>query len=187
LRLCRGRDGGRLLGLAATVALALPAAAAAGGATGPQAGVHVDPGSPAAKEYAIPLGQARANGGGSSGSGSGQLFGSGITRASASSAPNRGQQPTSASAGTARSTHRVARAGAQAHRRVPGRVAVHARAGRAGAPGGPAQASRVLGSGSGAGSGLIWMLAAAALVLALGGAGGAALARRGRRARPISQ
>lgn len=41
-------------------------------------GVHVDPGSPAAKEYSIPLSTARGQPSGSSSSG--QLFGNGITK-----------------------------------------------------------------------------------------------------------
>ena len=42
-------------------------------------GVHVDPGSPAAHEYALPLGQARSGGGGSSSGSEGTtLFGAGI-------------------------------------------------------------------------------------------------------------
>jgi hypothetical protein len=45
-------------------------------------GVHVDPGSPAAHEYALPLGQARQTGGGSGTSNgsseNGSLFGAGI-------------------------------------------------------------------------------------------------------------
>lgn len=65
--------------------MALLATAAVGSASPPLAaalepGVHVDPGSPAAKEYAIPLTQARQTGqGGSTRSGSsGTLFGAGI-------------------------------------------------------------------------------------------------------------
>ncbi|MDQ6778682.1 MAG: hypothetical protein M3071_21210, partial [Actinomycetota bacterium] len=54
--------------MGSSVALARPA---------PPPGVHIDPGSPVAKEYAIPLASARGGGG----SGSGQLFGGGITRA----------------------------------------------------------------------------------------------------------
>lgn len=47
--------------------------------TGLEPGVHVDPGSPAAKEYVIPLSQARQMGAeGSSGSSSPPLFGAGI-------------------------------------------------------------------------------------------------------------
>jgi hypothetical protein len=43
-------------------------------------GVHVDPGSPAAKEYVLPLNQARQSGGSSSSNdGAAPLFGAGIT------------------------------------------------------------------------------------------------------------
>src|SRR6476619_4464476 len=51
-------------------------------------GVHVDPNSPAGKEYALPLDSARrdANGGGDSAAGSGApLFGVGISRQGGSS------------------------------------------------------------------------------------------------------
>lgn len=49
-------------------------------ATGLEPGVHLDPGSPAAKEYALPLNQARQTGGGSrhASTGSAALFGAGI-------------------------------------------------------------------------------------------------------------
>ena len=53
--------------------LAPPAAAAL------EPGVHIDPGSPAAKEYALPLNQARETGAGSTPSGSSETpFGAGI-------------------------------------------------------------------------------------------------------------
>jgi hypothetical protein len=66
---------------AAAVALAGGALAAAP-ASALEPGVHVDPGSPAAKEYAIPLGQARQLGGVESYSSSSEtkLFGAGIKR-----------------------------------------------------------------------------------------------------------
>lgn len=48
-------------------------------ATGLEPGVHADPGSPATKEYALPLNQARQTGGGTpTTSGSAALFGVGI-------------------------------------------------------------------------------------------------------------
>lgn len=76
-------------------------------------GVHADPGSPAAKEYALPLAQAREMGGGRPIRGrSGALFGAGIEpsrraparheggAASASSNRRPSARPTSAAAGT---------------------------------------------------------------------------------------
>jgi hypothetical protein len=56
-------------------------AVSAHAATGLEPGVHVDPGSPAAKEYALPLNQARQTGANTSGkasTGSAALFGAGI-------------------------------------------------------------------------------------------------------------
>jgi hypothetical protein len=47
-------------------------------AAGLEPGVHVDPGSPAAKEYALPLNQARQTEGGSSSGSSETSFGAGI-------------------------------------------------------------------------------------------------------------
>jgi hypothetical protein len=60
-------------------------------------GVHVDPGSPAAKEYALPVSQARGAGGGSEGSHE-QLFGAGIKPPSSGSP--RGGSPRGGSAGS---------------------------------------------------------------------------------------
>jgi hypothetical protein len=144
----------------------------------PSPGVHIDPGSPAAKEYAIPLAQAR--GGGSGGSGSGQLFGRGITR-SPTVAPS--SAPTDASP-TAEATAAPVTPSRKRHRRVAHHAAVRARA----AP--RAQAGQIAAAPTtqisapartaGSGSGIAWMLGVAALVLALGGLGGAVLARHGR-------
>ena len=74
------------MALAALASACLAASPGSAGALEP--GVHVDPGSPAAKEYALPLNQARqtgqpsANAAGSSGSepssGEASLFGAGI-------------------------------------------------------------------------------------------------------------
>jgi hypothetical protein len=65
---------------AVALALACPIASAQA-ATGLEPGVHIDPGSPAAKEYALPLNQARQTGAPSPSSqpgGEGTLFGAGI-------------------------------------------------------------------------------------------------------------
>jgi hypothetical protein len=50
----------------------------AGAATGLEPGVHVDPGSPAAKEYALPLNQARQTGASTAGPAAAAPFGAGI-------------------------------------------------------------------------------------------------------------
>jgi hypothetical protein len=77
---------GRSAGLAALASVCIAGWPASAGAL--EQGVHVDPGSPAAKEYALPLNQARqtvnassgaaGSGGSRSGSGESSLFGAGI-------------------------------------------------------------------------------------------------------------
>lgn len=66
----------RTLGALAVIASCCSILAAPAWALEP--GVHVDPGSPAAHEYALPLGQARSTGGGSSTGEGATLFGAGI-------------------------------------------------------------------------------------------------------------
>ena len=157
------------------LAMAGPAAATVPAALSP--GVHVDPNSPAAKEYAIPLEQARG-GGASGGSAATQLFGSGITRAAGSTSLPRASRATSAGAGTHGRALR-SRTGLS----TPGRRAVTAQS----HPAHPASAptpDKLLGAGRGGSTGIAWMLGAAALVLALGVLGGAALTRRSRGTHP---
>src|SRR3954469_21205866 len=91
-----------LLPLAALLAIGPPAGASAED----EPGVHADPGSPAGKEYVIPLEGARreaSGGGGSAGSQSGgggggsaaspaPLFGAGIKAAKKGSGSGRGEQ-----------------------------------------------------------------------------------------------
>lgn len=182
-------------------ALALPSSAFASRGSP----VHVDPASPVAKEYALPL--ATARGAAPESGQSGKLFGSGIKHPSSSAAPTTTaathqtttaatQQTTTAAAPTpppeqpaaptptptATTTTPTAPARPPAHRQpthvttvtlpvlttpaTPKRLAAKAT---------PA-AYRVLKPGSG--FGLLWMVAAAVLVLALGSAGGLALSRR---------
>jgi hypothetical protein len=75
-------------------------AASAQAATALEPGVHVDPGSPAAKEYALPLNQARQTGSetGSKANSESTLFGAGIKPPSSPGSPPRagaapGQSP----------------------------------------------------------------------------------------------
>jgi hypothetical protein len=146
-----------MLVVAAT--LAGPGVAAAA----PARGVHIDPGTPAGKQYAIPLGQARSTGAPShvAAAGSAQLFGAGIT----SSEPSAATHPTGAAGG--RTTRRSAPSPAAGKPPAvkPAAVAI-------------IPVRKLLGSGPGESSGVWWMLAAGALVLVLGGLGGAVLARR---------
>jgi hypothetical protein len=73
----------RVLGVSVTGALAVLAVSlsiSTQAAIGLEPGVHVDPGSPAAKQYALPLNQAReiGRGGGAGAGASSSLFGAGI-------------------------------------------------------------------------------------------------------------
>jgi hypothetical protein len=164
-----------MIAFALLPAAATPAAAAPSKTLAP--GVYIDPGSPVAKEYAIPLAQARAGGGSGGGSGSGQPFGSGITRA-----PNA---PSPVPAGTGGASPAAAAPTRRPRvKKLPSSVQHRSgsqdRAGHVVAS--PAAPAALPGSShSGAGAGIAWMLGAAALVLALGGLGGAVLARVGRR------
>lgn len=149
--------------LAVAAALAGPGVALAASAPG----VHIDPGSPAGKEYAIPLGQARSTGTPTNltGTGSAQLFGAGITPSEPSASTRSALATSHRPAGRTTSApgERNPRTGAIT--RKPAALAI-------------TPVSKLLGGGSGESSGLWWMLAAGSLVLLLGGLGGAVLARR---------
>ncbi len=130
-------------------------------------GVHIDPGSPAAKEYAIPLSAARQTGAGSGGGSSSSLFGAGIAPRGPGSPPNahsgtagRGGATKISAGGSAaglRAEHVVARES------LPSSVL--------------ASSSRV----SGDGDSLLALLAGGAGILVLGGLGGTFLRRARRR------
>jgi hypothetical protein len=146
-------------------------------AAGVPSGVRVDPGSPAAKEYAIPLSQARGGGG----SGSGSLFGRGVTKAPTPAASTPAPVAVVGTGTKIASRHKRA----AAHRRAAGRPRVRVPAGSVAEASPRHAASRVPpgGSvaGSGGGSGIVWMLGVAALVLALGGVGSVVVGRYSRR------
>jgi len=158
-----------LIGLIAVVALPGVAAAAPAG-SGPATispGVHVDPGSPAAKEYAVPLGQARGGRGGT-------VFGAGITPTGG----GPGSPPPSANTGSQQPSRPGGAAGSPSRGR--GVVRGSRRTPRSGGPG--VVASRELPSPrAGGGNPLGWMLASALLVLVLGSAGAAIIQRRTRK------
>lgn len=134
-------------------------------------GVHGDPGSPAGKEYAFPLGQARGIGGGSGG------FGSGIKRGGTQSV-------------AAGSRRRSAAAGGSFSRRqsAPASVAAHPEPGSIQRGGTRALASRriVPSGGNTLGTPALWMLGVALGVVALGWFGGEALVRLFRSDRPTA-
>jgi hypothetical protein len=169
--------------------LALPASALASGSP-----VHVDPSSPVAKEYALPL--ATARGAPPESGQSGKLFGSGIKHTSSTVAqtttqvvttpppppppPPTEQQVTPIT--TASTTTPTSPPRPPVRRHPPHVTTVTlpvlttpGTTKRLTAKATPA-AYRVLKPGSG--SGLLWMVVAAVLVLALGSAGGLALSRR---------
>jgi hypothetical protein len=191
-----------LTALAATLTAVAPTAAVAG-STSPTAGVHVDPGSPVAKEYALPLATAR---GAPADTGSnGTLFGSGIAKSDsgasqsgdhptgAATTPQRTSQPTTVAPATTTTSavvttttmrpsgvkHRRRPAPRPRVRKVPARRASSDLANATAVP----TAFHVLHPGSG--SGWLWMLLPALIVLALAGGGALVLARgRHRKADP---
>jgi hypothetical protein len=148
--------------LAVTLVALSPAAAQAD--AGLEPGVHVDPGSPAAKEYAIPLGQARQIGAeGSGDSSSTPLFGAGIGP--------RGRGGSSHSNSGAGRTSRIAPASGPGSRRDRASSGI---AGRESLP------SSVLASSSrasGESGSLLALLTGGVAILILGGVGGAMLRR----------
>jgi hypothetical protein len=163
--------------------LAFPAAASASKGSP----VHVDPGSPVAKEYALPL--ATARGAPPESGRSGGLFGSGIkhrgsgstsshTTTSSETPPPVQTETTPPVTTTATQTttspkhHRTRRITTVT---FPDLVTTPATGTTPTADAIPA-AYKVLRPGSG--SGLLWMVLAAVVVVALGAAGGLALARR---------
>lgn len=176
-------------------ALALPASALASGSP-----VHVDPSSPVAKEYALPL--ATARGAPPESGQSGKLFGSGIRHTSSTVAPTTTEVVTTpppppptrqqvTPIATASTTTPITTASTTTSTSPPKPPVRHhpphvttvtlpvltttGATKRLAARATPA-AYRVLKPGSG--SGLLWMVVAAVLVLALGSAGGVALSRR---------
>jgi hypothetical protein len=147
-----------MAGILATLALSCVASSAQA-ATGLEPGVHADPGSPATKEYALPLNQARQTGRGSPGhttSSSATLFGAGI------------KPPGSGGSGRARSTAGNTSSGMQ-------------RGAPSSGPGAPVpaivlRAARSQASSNGNGS-LLTLLGGGAIILVLGGFGGTLMRR----------
>jgi hypothetical protein len=175
------------------VAIALLAASCSGvmaqGAAGLEPGVHVDPGSPSAKEYALPLTQGRQTGAGSTGAGS---PGGGSTSSTGSETPfgagikppgSGGPGSHSGSGSRAGSGSRSAGAGARGAQRTGGTSS--------GSPGGQepqvslpplVQQSEDAHSSGGAGS-LPVLIGGGVAILVLGGFGGTVL-RHSRRPNP---
>jgi hypothetical protein len=140
--------------------------------TNPQAGVHVDPGSPAGKEYQFPVAGARgetAGGGQQSSSGNPPLFGVGVSPAAAATGSTDQTNP---NRGTASATNGGARSGPHAASSAASSAAV----GPSSAEGSPALATT--GSAGAGGSGWIPLAVGGLLVLVLGGGGGLMLRQR---------
>jgi hypothetical protein len=143
-------------------------AASAQVAAGLEPGVQADPGSPAAKEYALPLNQARQTGGGAPGngaSGPAKLFGAGI------------KPPDSAGSARSRSS-----AGGAPHGARPGASGVISYDRGAPVPAIVLRAARSQGSSNGGGS-ILALLGGGVAIIVLGAFGGT-LMRRGRQSEP---
>jgi hypothetical protein len=157
------------------ICLILNAATAASARAGnPSTGVRVDPNSPVSKEYAIPLGAARSTGQPPNSTGqptSGgspsavQWFGDGIRRATGATGTGPG--------------------GAGNGREGTSRAATRRPAGDR-APAGAGSAQSSAGLGRPGGSGVLWMLAMAGGVPALGALAAGLMSMSGRRTRLTS-
>ena len=157
----------------ALLAILAPQAALASAPT-LQPGVHVDPGSPAGKQYQIPIVGARSEtaGGGSAGSADPPLFGVGVTPAAASAGTSTPSGATSSAAHGANSGSAGSHATGATHRHSSSGANLVASASTSSPAVSPA-------STGGAGTnGWIALVAGGILVLALGGGGGLALRRR---------
>lgn len=144
-------------------------AASAQAATGLEPGVHIDPGSPAAKEYALPLNQARQTGSSPTTGSSAAVaapFGAGIhpPGGSGGGSSHRG------SAGSGVAPPNASRANASRTRAILPAVVLRSASGRA-SSGGDASILALLGGG--------------VAILVLGGFGGMVL-RRSHRATPLA-
>jgi hypothetical protein len=171
----------RVLSVSVTGALAALAASlviSTQAATGLEPGVHVDPGSPAAKQYALPLNQAREIGRGGAGPGASAspLFGAGIGNA-------RSHRSTVAAKGTGPDGRAGAGSGAGAAepRRLPHGGSSSDRSALASLDASHLDIAAHEGSGDGS---LLALLGGGIVVLLLGGAGGVAVRRVGRSTPP---
>jgi hypothetical protein len=171
----------------AVEALTFSASAAVAAPPTPSQGVHVDPNSPVAKEYSIPLSNARGAAAGTADPG--PLFGSGITKrgpgssggASAGSAAvvSISQSPSNTKVGQARGGSAKRHA---SNKGSPAAAGAATPVSAVSADAAPPPAVKVLRSGSG--SAVAWMVGLAVVVLALGGLGGYLVTRRGHQMHP---
>jgi hypothetical protein len=164
------------LAMLGSVLGALTMGVAAAGALEP--GVHVDPGSPAAKEYALPLSQARQTGAdpASSPGASEPSFGAGIKP------PRSGGPGGPGGPGTHGSAGRATGAGSPPHRRTSAGSSDHAAAATPPLPPAVRRAVAAADSSGGGGS-LPALIGGGVAILVLGGFGGTVL-RHSRRPTP---
>ncbi|HEX5225896.1 MAG TPA: hypothetical protein VFW29_12280 [Solirubrobacteraceae bacterium] len=142
-------------------------------------GVHIDPGSPAAKEYAIPLSQARegGRGGGSSGT-EAALFGTGITPPSSGSGHGGGGHGSGSGHG---GSGAGASGGGTGTGGATGPGASSGGSASGGGAGGGATPAAVLhgaGDSSSGGSSLLVLIGGGVAILVLAGFGGTVLRHR---------
>jgi hypothetical protein len=163
--------------------------ASAQAASALEPGVHVDPGSPAAKEYALPLDQARQTGTESSSqpNSEGGLFGAGI-KPPGSGGSSRGGGTRGGSGGTGSRTGSSATgpraANGTGHAAPPAQGASATSPSQAQLAQAALRAAREQGSGGGNGS-ILALVGGGVAILVLGGFGGTVL-RHSRRPRPTA-
>jgi hypothetical protein len=152
---------------AALVLLAATPGTALAGTTKLQPGVHIDPGSPAAKQYQIPINSARSETAGKSKSNSSSppLFGQGVTPSGGSGSGGASGSGSGGHSATHRNHPRATAKGHRAKTSTPTPVS-----------GTPASAPST--SGSSGNSAWLALAAGGVLVLLLGGGGGLVLRRR---------
>jgi hypothetical protein len=163
------------MGVSMAIALAVLAigfsAVVADAAPGLEPGVHADPGSPAAKEYALPLNQARQAGSPSKGSSRAVPFGAGIHPPGGSgSGSSGGKSPRHGAAGKGASLVAASNASGSSTRAI--------------VPTAVLQAASERGSSGGGGSILV-LIGGGVAILVLGGFGGMVM-RRSHRATPLA-
>ncbi|MEA2199942.1 MAG: hypothetical protein QOI89_538 [Solirubrobacteraceae bacterium] len=158
--------------------------ASAQAASALEPGVHVDPGSPAAKEYALPLDQARQTGSESSSqpTSEGGLFGAGIKPPG--SGGSRGGGGGGTGGGTGGSATGGHGANATGHAAPPAQGASATSPSQAQLAQAALRAAREQGSGGGNGS-ILALVGGGVAILVLGGFGGTVL-RHSRRPRPTA-
>jgi hypothetical protein len=146
-------------------------------------GVHIDPGSPAAKEYAIPLSKAREGGGGGGSSGTeAALFGAGITPPTSGSGHGGGTHGSGSRGGS--SPHGSSGTGAGGPAASGGGAGTGGAGGAGSGPGSPpASVLHDAGDSSAGGSSVLVLIGGGVAVLVLAGFGGTVL-RHHRRPRP---